>query len=281
MKRTIFFCLVIAIVAAPPAALAGTKEELMRLQSDVMSLQKQLREFDKTYSEKIDGLKSLVVQLNDQVAKSNVLLGKVSTTLDNQASGVRSNDQTLLQEIRALSAKIDDSATRISALAQQIADLKVQSKPISQEIQSGQPSGFSAEAVYNQANQDLARGDFGLAIDGFTAYLDNFPTGKMAAAAQLNIGEVYFSQNKLPQAIAAFTRVIDGYPASDKVPAALYKRGRAMLANQQTENAIEDFKNIVKLYPTSSESDLAKIALQELGVGETKTKTKQPTRKTR
>ena len=97
----------------------------MRLQSDVLALQTQFREFEKTFTEKTDGLKSLVVQLNDQVAKSNVLLERVSKTLESQASGSRATDQTLTEEIRKLSARLDDTVTGISVLAQQIADLKV------------------------------------------------------------------------------------------------------------------------------------------------------------
>jgi tol-pal system protein YbgF len=279
MKRIYFFCLLIAFLSALNTAIAGTKEDLMRLQSDVLQLSERVLKFDKDLNEKIDGLKSLVVQLNDQVAKSNVLLGKVSATLDNQASGVRTSDQTLLQEIRALSSKVDDSATRISALAQQVADLKVQSKPI-QEKNDGQSSGIS-EALYSQADQDFRQGNFDLAVEGFKNYLENSPTGIMAPAAQLNIGEVFFSQNKLPQAIAAFTRVIEAYPNSDKVPPALYKRGIAKLAIKQTEDAIADFKSITKMFPTSTESDLANYKLQELEIGTTKAKSKQPSRKTR
>ncbi len=132
MKRKICVCLLIAFFVMVPFAQAGTKEELLRLQSDVLALQNQIREFEKSFNEKTEGLKSLVVQLNDQVAKSTVILGRVSAALENQTSGVRSSDQTMLQEIRNLSTKIDDNATRISAMAQQLIELKVQSKSISQ-----------------------------------------------------------------------------------------------------------------------------------------------------
>ena len=117
MKRLTYFCLLIALLAATPSALAGTKEDLLRLQNDVLALQNQIREFDKTFTERTEGLKSLVVQLNDQVAKSNLTLRKVEAALESQASGVRSSDQAMIQEIRNLSGKIDDAATRISALA--------------------------------------------------------------------------------------------------------------------------------------------------------------------
>jgi tol-pal system protein YbgF len=277
MNQKIFLCILIIFSAVLPKASAGTKEELLRLQNDVLALQTQIREFEKSFNEKTDGLKSLVVQLNDQVAKSSLVLTKVTTTLEAQASGVRTTDQQLLQEIRSLSGKIDDTATRISILAQQIADLKVQSKALNQPGPAG--SGLSEEAIYNQALQDLIQENFDLAIQGFTAYLSSFPAGSKAAAAQYNIGESYRSQNKLPQAIAAFSRVINEYSGSDQVAIALFRRGKAELAMQESENAIADFKAIVERYPTTSEAGLAKKELQSLGVD--LSKPKDTRRKTR
>jgi tol-pal system protein YbgF len=233
-----------------------------------------------TFNEKIDGLKSLIVQLNDQIAKSNLTLNKISAALENQSSGAGSKDQQLLQEIRAIATKVDDNATRVSALAQQISELKVQSQAINQASPSAAPSSITPESVYSTANQDLAQGNYDLAIRGFTAYLDNFPAAGMAAAAQLNIGEAYLIQNKLPQAVNAFTGVINTYPNSDKVASALYKRGKAEMGMKETDNAIEDFRNVIKTYPNATEAALAKRELQELGVGII-APAKQPTRKKR
>ncbi len=269
MKRKIFFCMLIAFLIASAPAKAGTKEEVMRLQSDVLALQNQIREFEKTFNDRTDGLKSLVVQLNDQVAKSNMILNRISATLDSQTSGTRSADQTLVQEVRALSGKMDDAATRISALAQQLNELKVQSKPLSQE---GLPGGnLSPDSMYNQAYSDFVQGNLDLAIQEFTAYLNTYPGGDKAASALLNIGDAYLNQNKLPQAISSFTRVINDYSSSDKVvPSALYKRGLAEVAIQETDNAIADFKNVTEKYPTAQESEMAKAELKKLGVGTAK-----------
>ena len=270
MKRIIRCCLLSALLAAETAAQAGTKEELVRLQSDVLALQNQIRVLEKTFNEQTEGLRSLVVQLNDQLGKSNLLLGKISATLESQASGDKSADQTLMQEIRSLSGKIDDTATRISVLAQQMADLKVQSRPLAQDmLQGGGQAGESplaADAVYNQAFNDLVQGNFDLAIQGFTAYINRFRTGDKAAAAQYNIGEAYYNQNKLPQAVAAFTLILNDYPNGDRVASALFKRGKAELAMRESDNAIADFKAVIDKYPASPEAGLAKTELQNLGV---------------
>jgi tol-pal system protein YbgF len=268
MKRKMVLCVLISLLCALSTATAGTKEEIMRVQHDVLQLQNMIRDFEKAFDEKTDGLKSLVVQLNDQVAKSNMYLERVSRTLESQASGKQSTDEKLLQEIRALSGKIDDFGPRISAMAQQISDLKVQSKSLNE---GGSPGGVPSEdSLYNQAYNDYVAGNLELAIQAFTAYLNTYPNGKMAAVAQMYIGDYYVRQGKLPLAIGAFTRVITDYPGADQVSSALFKRGRAELAIQESDHAIADFKEIIANFPTSPEAELAKTQLRELGVNPNK-----------
>ncbi|MBP1622599.1 MAG: Tetratricopeptide 2 repeat protein [Acidobacteria bacterium] len=277
LKTGIFLLSVVCF--AMPSAQGGTKEELVRLQSDVLALQNQIREFDKNYNEKLEGLKSLVVQMNDQVAKSDVVLGRIAATLENQSSGIRSADQSLLQEIRTLSGKIDDASTRISVLAQQFAELKLQSKPLAQPEMAG--GDLSPEATYDRASGDLVRGNYDLAVQGFTSYLNRAPGGDKAANAQYGIGESYYYQAKMQPAITAYTRILTDYPDSGLCASALYKRAKAELAIKESENAIADLKEILERYPSSSEATLAKTELQNLGVKLTKPAAKDVRKKAR
>jgi tol-pal system protein YbgF len=126
------------------------------------------------------------------------------------------------------------------------------------------------------------QGNLDSAIQGFTSYLTSFPNGKMAALAQLSIGDAFTRVGKLQQAVAAFTRVVTDYPGADQVPSAIYKRGRAELSMKESENAIADFKDVIARFPASPEADQAKAALQELGVNPTKpAPAKPPRRKSR
>ncbi len=271
MKRIIQLFSIFLLLAVAPSAQAGTKEELMRLQSDVLALQNQIRIIEKTFNDQADGIKSLVAQLNDQVGKSNLLLNKISTALEGQDAGAKSADQTLLQEIRNLSGKLDDNSTRLSALAQQVADMKVQSQPLTQRAyqsigtQGGNPA-VSPDTIYNQAYTDLVQGHLDLAIEGFSAFIRNFPDNDKADDAQYNIGEAYYNQGLMPQAVAAFTRVLNDYPAGDKVTSALFKRGKAEMSMGEKDNAVEDFKTVIRKYPESPEANLAKSELDNLGV---------------
>ncbi len=272
-QKAIFSLLIFVVLAlASPMTKAGTKEDLMRLQNDVLQLQNQMRDFQKTFDEKTDGLKSLVVQLNDQVAKSNLFLDRVLKAIENQASDKQYSAQTMLQEIRTLSGKIDDLGTRISALTQQVADLKVQSKPLTQ-------GGTSEGSAYDQAFSDYLQGNSDIAIQEFTAYLANSPGGEKTAVAQFYLGDAYSAQGKLPQAITAFTRVINDFPSSEKVPSALLKRGIAELAMRETDSAVADFKDIIERFPASPESEQAKARLQSLGISPAKSTPAKETRR--
>lgn len=277
--------LIVMLVLAAAPSVAGTKEELVRLQNDVLTLQNQLRLLENSFNEQIQGLKSLIAQLNDQMGVSNKLLGKMATSLEGRTVGEKSDTQAVLQEIRSLKARVDDTATTLSALALQVSEMKVQSKAMSErayQSASGDPAALSlsADSIFNEAYNDLVQGNFDLAIEGFTAFIKNFPSSEKADDAQYNIGEAYYNSRRLPQAIASFTRVIDDYPAADKVASAYFKRGKAEVALGENENAIEDFKLIVQKYPTAPEASLAKTELENLGVNLSRqTKPAKPRRK--
>jgi len=263
MKKSKCLLLLVLLFAAALPAQAGTKEELVRLQQDISMLQDQILEFEKTLTENNAGLKSLIEQLNDQVAQSNMLLNKVVIALEQQSTSDRSGKDEILPEIQRLSGKFDDALTSISALARQVSELEVQSKSTSRLV----PSNLSsADATYNQAFHNLIEGKWDLAIQGFSTYLDMFPSGDKATAAHYNIGEAYYNMERFPQAIEVFTLIIDKNADSDKVASALYKRGKSALKIQENEKAAADFKNLMEKFPEAPETGLAKAELQDLGI---------------
>jgi tol-pal system protein YbgF len=125
------------------------------------------------------------------------------------------------------------------------------------------------------------RGNYDLAVQGFTSYLNRAPGGDKAANAQYGIGESYYYQAKMQPAITAYTRILTDYPDSGLCASALYKRAKAELAIKESENAIADLKEILERYPSSSEATLAKTELQNLGVKLTKPAAKDVRKKAR
>ena len=201
MKPPSFLYFLVLFFILTMSLQAGTKEELVRLQNDVNDLRSQLLEFEKILNENNSGLKSLIEQLNDQVASSNMLLDKIAAAVQQQASQETADASTIVPELQTLSVKIDEMITSLTALASQVSELKVQSKSTQQFI----PSNVSAsDATFNQALNDLIGGESDLAIQGFQAYLNYFPAGDKAAAARYYIGEAHYNMNRYPEAIEAY-----------------------------------------------------------------------------
>jgi TolA-binding protein len=66
--------------------------------------------------------------------------------------------------------------------------------------------------LYESAYQNLIKGHYALAREGFMQYLRLLPEGEMADNAQYWIGESYLAQQQFEQALQAFQTVIDKYP---------------------------------------------------------------------
>lgn len=262
MKKSILSHLLVWLFVSATFLQAGTQEELVRLQNDIITLQNQFREYEKIYNENSSGLKNLVEQLNDQVAKSNMLLDEVLAALQLQASGSRSDIDAMSPKIQALSGKIEEMLTSLSALSRQVSEMKIQSQPVGGFAPSG-PS--SSDATFNQALNDLIGGNPELAIQGFNAYLDFFPSGDKATAARYYIGEAYYNMNRFPEAVEAFTLIIEENADSGKVASALFKRGKSALEIHDTDAAIRDFQNVIQRFPDAPEASLSKAELQSLG----------------
>jgi tol-pal system protein YbgF len=284
VMKQVAYLFIIVILGVASTAQAGVKEELVRLQADVLALQNQMRQFEKAFTERTDAIRSLVVQLNDQVGKSTLALGKISSSLETQSAGDTAAVQSVLKEVRDLTGKMDDANMRISALAQQIVDMKVQAKPIAQRTfqnAADNPSllASSADQIFSEAYNDLIQGQFDFAVQGFTEFLKTFPTNDKADDAQYNIGEAYYNAGRYAEAVTAFSRVLSDYASGGKAASALFKRGKAELALGQKEGAIADFKTVVAKYPNEPETSLSRNELQKLGIDASKPAVKAPVKK--
>ncbi|MFQ5992443.1 MAG: tetratricopeptide repeat protein, partial [Nitrospiraceae bacterium] len=89
---------------------------------------------------------------------------------------------------------------------------------------------YSDKRVYEQQLRKLRQGDLDGAKQGFTDFLQRYPSSVLAPNAQYWLGECYYGKNQFKEAILAFDQVHLVYPGSPKVPAALLKKGYAYLA---------------------------------------------------
>src|SRR3989442_2017338 len=93
---------------------------------------------------------------------------------------------------------------------------------------SATPGGTGGTAIgvglYRLGYGDYSRGNYDLALAELQDFVRLNPADDLADDAQYLIGEVYFSQQKYPDAVAAYDRLLAEHAGGDKAAAAYLKR---------------------------------------------------------
>jgi TolA-binding protein len=111
---------------------------------------------------------------------------------------------------------------------------------------------------------DYGAGLWDLAIDGFEAYIRQFPKSDFADNAQVYICNSYLQQNKNEQAVEACDRAIRNYPGGDAVPQAYWYKGLAQNNLKDTTAARATWEELMTKFPDSSAALMAKQRLEQL-----------------
>ncbi|UCF36815.1 MAG: tol-pal system protein YbgF [Acidobacteriota bacterium] len=247
---------------------AGTKEEIIRLQSDILQLQDQIRVLQKNVDEKNGMIISLLEQLNDQAAEGNVGFQELVTATNAakaQSSSLDRTVQSVQEELRVLSAKLDETNTRVAAVHRKLEENQVQIQSL-RTVEQSVGDDIEPDRIYSATFNDYLMGNYALAVNGFQDFLANFPDSEYGDNAAYYLGDCYFKQGRLDLAIQAFEQVINLYPKGDKTAVAYYKKAQALQELQRLEQAIETLKALKQLFPNAPEAQLANDDLIKLGV---------------
>lgn len=265
MKKLWVSLTLAGVLLAP--AVANTKQEIVRLQSDVLQLQDLIRVLQKSIDERNGTIISLLEQLNDQSAETKLALETVDGSLvaaRTQSSSVERALGSLREELQVLSAKLDETNNRVAALARRMEENQVQIQTL-RTAPSGVGGEISPDRVYSATYNDYLMGNFSLAINGFQDFLANFPSSEFADNAAYYLGDSYMQQGRFELAVQAFDQVINLYPKGDKAPVAYFKKAAALQQLQKIDDAVDSLKKLRRLFPKSQEADLALQELQKLG----------------
>jgi tol-pal system protein YbgF len=271
----------VALVLAAAPASAANKEH-QQLMADIRMLQEQSALLQNMLATLTELLKTLNTHIDQRFDQQNNVLVKgfadQKLILDNL-----SNDARVIRE------KLDDNNVRIGSLSQELEALRqaVQQRPTT-TAEAVDPNGgaaatpsptggtaaapsaaapvvaLSPQKMQDAANADYAAGQYGLAIDGFNAYIKNFPKSDWADDAQLLICRSYMNQGKYPEAVDACDAVIRNYPTANAVPEAYYQKGLAQKSLKNTDGARETWETLIKNYKDSQAAYLAQQALEGL-----------------
>ena len=172
---------------------------------------------------------------------------------------------SLTQELDALRRSLQDTATRTQTVPAQAPPEAAESggTPTAGAAPPPLAPGTSPQKIYDAAMSDYYAGQFDLAIQGFEAYLRDFPKSNVADDAQVKIGQrVHATQEQ--KALEAYDKAIRNYPGGKAVPDAYFQKGLVLNELKQPDQARESWAFLVKKFPDSAAGLLAKQRLEQL-----------------
>jgi tol-pal system protein YbgF len=265
--------LTLAVLFAPRPAAAANKEH-QQLMADLRILQEQLQLLQNSASTLGDAIKALNARL-DQLAEAE----------RRTAADAKLGTDTMTKDLSIVREKVDDNNVRVGSLSQEVDALRqLVQQALARQSTGGEPAttlpavpgapptpantppalasaGASPTATFDHAYSDYTAGLYDIAIDGFEAFLKDFPTATQAPRAQFLIGSAYLNDGKYDKANEAFDKVIRLYPTSERVPEAIYQKGVALRSLKQLDQARAAWEMVVKNYPDAPAALLAKQAL--------------------
>lgn len=115
------------------------------------------------------------------------------------------------------------------------------------------PSGSPRE-VYDAGVVYLQRRDYAAAEETFRDFVRRYPSDRLAADAQFNLGESLFQRQSYQDAADAFVQLSKSYETSPKAPDGLLRLGQSLAALNEKELACVAFADVGRKYPRAQPS---------------------------
>lgn len=225
--------------------------------------------------EKVSQIRNDQKLLNTRMARIDSLITNSTTDEDRLRAEIRSSTDALSDQLNQLQNQINDLLPLVHLLAQRVpegtsAPIRPPAPPVdssvpdtAQAADTTATSTVDCRQVWDTAFKDMYRGQYDLAITGFSDYLKYCPNTDMADNSQYWIAEAYYEMDQHEQAISEYTKLLDNYPESEKRATAYFKLGRTYEKLGDTAKAIEYFTILQNEFPGSVEFEQVKDKLDE------------------
>ena len=213
----------------------------------------------------------LSAQMDDMKLKMAQLQATMENLQKNQADLFAHMDQ-MQTSMTSLNENLGDFNNQLSTLKSRWDDLesKVDSRMRSvQETVQKQQAEEAAQVpsrTFRDAELNLYRQNWDLALQGFALYLKLAPQGELADAALYNTGEAQLGKRDYAAAAKSYATVLDKYPHSRLTAAARLRYALALLSMPEkgTEEAERYLQSVVEDFPHTAEAAAAAERLKAL-----------------
>lgn len=288
MKRYSPYILCGILVFALGANMSSDKELIIRLQGEVLVLQKQVRDLQESFDKSTGQSVTLMQKVTDNSETALRSLSSLEeaiklsqTTQSNNLRGTTTNITRLSDQVSQTDKRLDQIAGQINALKGYIEQQAVQRQEEEKKRETTPPRFENPEQLYAFAYTQYTQGKYDEATANFRRYVEAYGTTEAADNAQFWIGEGLFAQMRYAEALAEFERLLTVYPNGDKVAGAQLKKGMALLYLERREEGVMALRQVIASAPNSTEAAQARQELERLGENPNPPVAPRPAPKTR
>jgi tol-pal system protein YbgF len=239
----------------------ASKGDVRVLQDELRALRSSIAQTDTARRAQADTAMLLIARANDSL---RILSTRFSAFQGNVTGGLYDMNRQLLQ-IQELSGQSQRRLQELRASMESRAESMTTPATPAPATDSTKASGGPGPAqLFQIAFDQMQRGSYGVARNGFQDLITKYPTFEAAPTAQLYIGQSFAEEKNTAAADSVYQLVSSKYPRSKAAPTALYKFALSLIAQKKTDPAKAALNRIVKDYSTSDEASLARDLLRTL-----------------
>lgn len=268
---------VIAIAVLALTACSTGSEDMALLHREITDVQREIQTLQQDSLDKTDlqAMETRMQEMSSQSMRSNADLAAEVNRLQEQIEALHASLelttrqlQTISQELAASRARMTTGAVLPPVVAADGAAEEPEGAAVGAAAAAAAATGgvSTPEELYRSAYEDYMRGNYDLASQGFTDYMERWPSTELTDNALYWIGECYDAQGEPQRALEIFTQVLEDYPTSDKAAAAQLKKGLLYLKMDDQAQGVVHLQYVVYEYPGTREADLARERLRSLGL---------------
>ena len=272
MKQYSPYIVFVILIFALGANLGSDKDLIIRLQGEVLVLQKQVRDLQESFDKSSGQSVTLIQKITDNSETTIRSLGSIEETIklsqtmqSNNLTGASTKINRLTEQASQTDKRLDQISGQINALKGFIEQQARQRQEEERKKDVSPPRFENPEQLYAFAYTQHTQGKYDEAIANFRRYVEAYGTTEAADNAQFWIGEGLFAQMRYAEALSEYDRLLTTYPNGDKVISSQFKKGLSLLYLERREEGVANLRLVIANAPNSTESALARQELERLG----------------
>jgi tol-pal system protein YbgF len=241
------------------------KSDVKRVETELATFRQETAQQDSIRAARLQEMLELQQAIMDSLGSS---VSATQRTISSLRGALGEDLYRIQQQLVQVQELTGQSQQRLSELRTQLETRSQEDTPTSPADTGGaapaNPSGPSADQMYEVSLQQLRRGSVATARMGFQQLLKNHPTSSKVPDAIYFIGESWATE--APDSAARYyEQVVTSFPTSARAPGALYKLGLLAERRRDVPAARAYFSRVARDYPRSEEAALVPDKLRALG----------------